>query len=319
MASGGFHDSSTHTGSFHSSGGGGSFHSSSGGGGYGSYGSGGGGWLGTLIYMAFYTALYIDYIEYLSATHLISLVMVVAVFLLFLPEVQDRKRFAVIKKFWNSNAEVHETGVWSSEYSDNRTGSDETWYDRFDKKYSILFTEEEYAVENVKEVLKTVKRTPRIIWVSPAVWFALSLICAICNFFFYELVIPIFERAYMTDEAFAFFDVLTFLLPSVLALTFAVMNKVFVKIKDNLLYECAVRIINDRRAKANRESTERAIDRKLSSKWYYNNCPNCGAKADYHLKTCQNCGSSLEVGTAPGGAAGAIHRLIKTEDDGDKS
>ena len=329
MASGGFHDSSSHEGSFHDSG---SFHSSGGsgshssGGGYGSYGSGGGGfvgsigeWIGTLVYMAFYTALYIDDIEYLSATHLISLVMVVAVFLLFLPEVQDRKRFAVIKKFWNRNAEVRDVGVWSAEYSDNRTGSDETWYDRFDKKYSILFTEEEYGSENVKEVLKTVKRTPRIIWVSPSVWFALSLICAICNFFFYELVIPIFERAYMTDEAFAFFDVLTFLLPSVLALTFAVMNKVFVKIKDNLLYECAVRIITERRAKANRESTERAIDRKLSSKWYYNNCPNCGAKADYHLKTCQNCGSSLEVETAPGGAAGAIHRLIKTEDDGDKS
>lgn len=326
MASGGFHDTDTHSGSFHSSGGGGGFHSSCGG--YGSYDSGGGsgggegsggGWIGMFVYIAMYMALHIDALEYLSATHLISLVMVIAVFLLFFPEVQDRKRFAVIKKFWNRNAVVHETGVWSAEYSDNRIGSDETWYDRFGKKYSILFTEEKYVLGNVKEVLKTVKRTPRIIWVSPSVWFALSLICAICNLFFYELVIPIFERTYMTDEAFAFFDVLTLLLPSVLALTFAVMNKVFVKIKDNLLYECAVRIINDRRAKANRESTERAIDRKLSKKWYYNNCPNCGAKADYHLKTCQNCGSSLEVVTASGGAAGAIHRLIKTEDDGDKS
>lgn len=328
MASGGFHDTGTHSGSFHSSGGGGS-HSS--GGGYGSYDSGGGGggsggggglsgtWVWTIVYFALCWATEIDEFENLSGKHLITLGMVIAMFILFSPEVRDRKRFAAIRKIRNKNAEVNETGVWSADYSENRIGSDVTWYGRFDKKYSILFTEEEYAVENVKEVLKTVKRTPRIIWVSPSVWFALSLICAICNFFFYELVIPIFERAYMTDEAFAFFDVLTFLLPSVLALTFAVMNKVFVKIKDNLLYECAVRIINDRRAKANRESTERAIDRKLSSKWYYNNCPNCGAKADYHLKTCQNCGSSLEVGTAPGGAAGAIHRLIKTEEDGDKS
>ena len=325
MASGGFHDTDTHSGSFHSSGGGGGFHSS--GGGYSSYdsgdggggGFGGGGWIGALIYMAFYTAIYIDNLENLSGTRLITLAMVIVVFLVLFPGVQDRKRFAVIKKFRNRNAEVHEEGVWSAEYSDNRIGSDVTWYDRSGKNYSILFTEEKYAVENVKEVLKAVRRTPGIIWVSPSVWFALSLTCAICNLFFYELVIPIFERAYMTDAAFAFFDVLIFLLPSVLALTFAVMNKVFVKIKDNLLYECAVRIITERRAKANRESTERAIDRKLSSKWYYNNCPNCGAKADYHLKTCQNCGSSLEVGTAPGGAAGAIHRLIKTEDDEEKS
>ena len=88
--------------------------------------------------------------------------------------------------------------------------------------------EEEYGVENVKAVIKTVKRTPGIIWVSPAVWFVLSLICAISNIFFYELVIPFFERAYMTDAAFAFFDVMVLILPSVLALTFAVLNKIFV-------------------------------------------------------------------------------------------
>ena len=110
MASGSFHDTDTHSGSFHSSGG----------------GSGGGGWIGMFVYIAMYMALHIDAFEYLSATHLISLVMVIAVFLLFFPEVQDRKRFAVIKKFWNRNAVVHETGVWSAEYSDNRIGSDET-------------------------------------------------------------------------------------------------------------------------------------------------------------------------------------------------
>lgn len=324
MASGGFHDSSTHTGSFHSSGGGGGSHSSGGGGSYGSYDSGGGGggsgvgWLGVFMYMAFYTAIYIDDLENLSGAHILTLAMVIAVFLILFPGVQERKRFAAIKKLRNKNAVVYEKGVWSAEYSENRTGSDETWYDRFDKKYSILFTEEEYGLENVKEVLKTVKRTPGIIWVSPSVWFALSLISAICNLFFYELFIPIFERAHMTDEAFAFFDVLILILPSLLAVTFAVMNKVFVKIKDKLLYECAVRIITERRARANRESTEKGIDRKLSSKWYYNNCPNCGAKAGFHLMTCQNCGSSLEVGTAAGGAAGAIHRLIKTEEGGEK-
>ena len=327
MASGGFHDSSTHTGSFHSSGGGGGSHSSSGGGGYSSYDSGGGGgggggsvmWIWVVVYTAAYCAMYIDEMESLSVMHIVTLVMVIAVFFLFSNAMQERKRFAAIRRLRNKYSETDQLGVWSAEYSDNRNGSDETWYDHSSKKYSILFTEEEYGVENVKAVIKTVKRTPGIIWVSPAVWFVLSLICAISNIFFYELVIPFFERAYMTDEAFAFFDITVLLLPSVLALTFAVLNKVFVKTKDKILYECAVRIITDRRAKENKERTERGIDRKLSSKWYYNNCPNCGAKADYHLKTCQNCGSSLEAGTAAGGAAGAIHRLIKTEEGGEKS
>ena len=325
MAGGGFHDRSTHTGSFHSSGGGGGSHSSSGGGGYSSYDSGGGGgggsimWIWVVVYTAAYCAMHIDEMESLSGMHIVTLVMVIAVFFLFSNAMQDRKRFAAIRRLRNKYAEADQLGVWSAEYSDNRNGSDETWYDHSSKKYSILFTEEEYGVENVKAVIKTVKRTPGIIWVSPAVWFVLSLICAISNIFFYELVIPFFERAYMTDAAFAFFDVMVLILPSVLALTFAVLNKIFVKTKDKILYECAVRIITERRAKENKERTERGIDRKLSSKWYYNNCPNCGAKADHHLKTCQNCGSSLEVVTAAGGAAGAIHRLIKTEEGGEKS
>ena len=91
MASGGFHDSSTHTGSFHSSGGGGS-HSSSGG--YGSYdsggGSGGGGlsgtWVWTIVYFALCWATEIDEFENLSGKHLITLGMVIAMFILFSPK-----------------------------------------------------------------------------------------------------------------------------------------------------------------------------------------------------------------------------------------
>ena len=108
MASGGFHDSSTHTGSFHSSGGGGGSHSSSGGGGYSSYDSGGGGggggsvmWIWVVVYTAAYCAMYIDEMESLSGMHIVTLVMVIAVFFLFSNAMQDRKRFAAIRRLRN--------------------------------------------------------------------------------------------------------------------------------------------------------------------------------------------------------------------------
>ena len=328
MSSGSFHDGGSHTGSFHSSGSGsfGGF----GGGGYddGYYGgSGRGSGSGEsdgfmsvfklLVFsIVFLTRLVFDGV--IPGYNIASFAIFFIAFIVFIPSLKERKRFAAIREIRKDNGKSYQS-VWSSEYSENRVGNEHTWYGKFDKNFCIAFYDKEYGEDNKHHVIETVKRSSGIVWVSAMTWLVCAIACAICNLFFYELVIPIFERAYMTDQAFMFFDYLVAFLPSMLALTFAILSIVFVKVRDSLLYKCAVRVVKDNQAKDHKKVTESGIDRKLSQKWYYNNCPNCGALADYHLKTCQNCGSSLEVGTAAGGSAGAIHRLIKTEDDGDKS
>ena len=66
---------------------------------------------------------------------------------------------------------------------------------------------------------------------------------------------------------------------------------IIVKIKDNLLYECAKRIVDDNKAVARRFKTQEKITFALSRVWYYNICPNCGAKASEKDKVCGNCGA----------------------------
>ena len=184
---------------------------------------------------------------------------------------KDAKIEAYIRK---KDVEIFRGSVWSADYSDNRVGNEYDWYGKLDKNYSISFFDRTYGSDNVKTVRQAVKRTPRIIWVNTTTWLAWAIVCAVCNLFFYKLVIPYFERMYMTDAAFAFFDFLIFFLPPVLALLFAFFSFIFVKAKDKVLYECAVRVVADNRAKEHKLRTERNIDRKLSNKWYYNNCPN---------------------------------------------
>lgn len=311
MASGGFHDTSTHSGSFHDSGG---------------YDSGGGGGSGLgfpplFISLDLLFALLIvleNFLSELPFHHLISILIFVAAFALFIPGYKEKNRFYAINKIRKKDVEIFRGSVWSADYSDNRVGNEYDWYGKLDKNYSISFFDRTYGSDNVKTVRQAVKRTPRIIWVNTTTWLAWAIVCAVCNLFFYKLVIPYFERMYMTDAAFAFFDFLIFFLPPVLALLFAFFSFIFVKAKDKVLYECAVRVVADNRAKEHKLRTERNIDRKLSNKWYYNNCPNCGAKASDFMKNCSHCGTSLEVSSFAGGTAGAIHRLIKTADNEDK-
>ena len=112
----------------------------------------------------------------------------------------------------------------------------------------------------------------------------------------------------MSDSAFIFFDNLIFFLPSCLALLFSILSIIFIFVKDKLLYECAVRIVEDKKAKEEAKMSEQSIASRLSLKWYYNICPNCGANADRSKSTCQNCGSSLEVISMNKGI-GAIHKI----------
>ena len=97
----------------------------------------------------------------------------------------------------------------------------------------------------------------------------------------------------MSDSAFMFFDELTFYLPSVLALGCSILSLVFVKVRDNILYECAVRLASEIQTET--AQTEAFIKNEMGKKWYHIICPNCGARSSSALKHCVSCGSSLEV------------------------
>ena len=317
MASGSFHDGSTHSGSFHSSGSFGSFGGDSSGGGYdgGSFGGAVSGLSTTYVFMYILfcgVGVAEVFLSVLSVYHIIVLIIFVIAFVMFIPGFGEKNRFAAIGKIKKKDIESFQGSVWSTAYSEKRVGDDYTWYGQLDKNYSISFFDKVFGNDNVKAVRETVKRSPGIIWVKTTTWLAWAIVCAVCNLFFYSLVIPFFEKAYMSDAAFAFVDILTFFLPSVLALICSIFSWVFVKAKDKLLYECAVRVVNDNRAKEQKLRTERNIERKLSKKWYFNDCPNCGAIASPSVKHCAHCGTSLEVRSLEGVSSSDIHTLAKT-------
>ena len=343
MASGSFHDSSSHSGSFHSSGGssGRSSGSSSGSsGGYsGSYTDGsdfdyvdgidddigtGIGIAGVILFFLSFPIMIlmsiVGLLVYLPRATLLTLGIFFVSGIVFIPSIKNSKRLSELNYIKRKDVFVSDGRVSSAKNGENRIGDRFTWYSKEKRKktYAISFDElerssrfdddEAYGSYNVMAVKETIKRTPKIIWISPGKWYLFSFICFVCNIFFYELVIPIFENIKMSDSAFIFFDNLIFFLPSCLALLFSILSIIFIFVKDKLLYECAVRIVEDKKAKEEAKMSEQSIASRLSLKWYYNICPNCGANADRSKSTCQNCGSSLEVISMNKGI-GAIHKI----------
>ena len=153
------------------------------------------------------------------------------------------------------------------------------------------------------------KRTPGIIWMNLFVWAGAVIAFIISHIFCYELIIPYFERAVMSDQAFAFIDALTFYLPSILVLLCGAACFFIVRVRDNILHKCAIRIVKDNEAVEERKEAEDYIAGQLGKKWYYNNCPNCGAHAEETQSACTVCGSSLEVLSFNDSYPGAVHRL----------
>ena len=204
------------------------------------------------------------------------------------------------------------TYIWKGDSVSKIETDSKSWYG-YNKCYFIAFYDLDFGDENAKKAYETMKSTPKIIWVSPFVWLVLSIVCLISTFFFYESVIPFFEHAIMTDFAFAFVDHLVFYFPAILCLLFAVGSFVLTKVKDNFLYECAVRVVKDNKAAAEKLEKENAISAKLSNKWYYNICPNCGAYPSQVLKHCDHCGASLEVDSFENGTQSSVHKISLKE------
>lgn len=320
MASGGFHDSGSHSGSFHSSGGGSSF-----GGGGGSFGGGGGGSYGSydgdpgdaVVLFAYLASAVIGGIitflmkvahNEIPGLNLINLAMFLISSGFLIKSISEYHRTKALAFFKEYGPGKNLTYVWKGDSVSKIETDSKSWYG-YNKCYFIAFYDHDFGDENAKKVYELMTSTPKIIWVSPFVWLVLSIVCLISTFFFYESVIPYFEHAIMTDFAFAFFDHLVFYFPAILCLLFAVGSFVLYKIKDNLLYECAVRVVKDNKAAAEKLEKENAISAKLSNKWYYNICPNCGAYPSQVLKHCDHCGASLEVDSFENGTQSSVHKI----------
>ena len=315
MASGGFHGGSSHSGSHHSSGGGfgggfsGGGHSGGGhyGGGYsgGGHSGGGGGGdgiaglgviviyiLGAILYgiIALFKAIACGDIPGLNLLNLA--IFTVAGFLFGLSFKHSERTSALIdlRRYGYSKSYIY-----SDIFTCEKTGSKDTWAGKNSKSYWITFYGKEQGDKNCAEVFKTMKRTPRIVWMRPGTWLVISISLFVVNFFFYESIIPFFENMIMTDFAFKFFDELIFYLPSILALGCPILSFIFVKVRDNILYECAVRLAAEIKTEEKLAETENFIKNEIGKKWFHTYCPNCGTKATASLKTCVSCGSSLEV------------------------
>ena len=176
--------------------------------------------------------------------------------------------------------------------------------------YRIALYDKEFRKENAQKVYDTIKRTPFIIWTPTWVWILISIICFVGTFFFYEAVIPYFEKAIMSDEAFMFMDYLIFYLPAGLSVLSTIASVILHMFRDKVLYECANRVVIDNNAMMLRMKTEGFIMCKLSEKWYYNICPNCGADPADNLTTCDRCGTSLEADFVGGGKPTSFHRIL---------
>ena len=321
MASGSYHGGSSHSGSYHSSGGGshgGGSHGSGGshGGSGGSYYSGGGDVEGFMIVFIAVIAIIMFTLANIQkgnvpGLNLINLGIFIGSGFLFIPSVKQNARTAELRTVWKENFTKRK--VKSEFISPERIGNKYTWAGKHDKNYCISFDEPQYGGSNVEKVRQFMRRTPRIIWVRPYTWIVIAVCIAVCNFFFYELVIPFFERAKMTDQAFKFIDSFIFYLPSILFFICPVLSFIFVNVRDRYLHRCALSIAEDNLAAEERRISEEMINSALSEKWYYNICPNCGAYPSQVLKHCDHCGASLEVDSFENGTQSSVHKISLKE------
>ena len=110
---------------------------------------------------------------------------------------------------------------------------------------------------------------------------------------YYELVIPIFEKTMEDGPAFTFIDNLTFYTPvicMVLFLAYLIAGRIYMK-NHRLKVEEKV---TEELVEKNTE-IQKVLDEKVEflKHKYYTNCPKCGAVREENKNVCSFCGASL--------------------------
>ena len=180
-----------------------------------------------------------------------------------------------------------EMPVFSRKYTYKRDGSNFTWAGTDEKSYRIAFSASEQGTKNGQEVLKVIKSKPRIIWLQPGVWLAIYTAILVLNIFLDNAVSSLFAGM-GTGTGITVLRGIVFYTPCVLALACPVLSFIFVIVRDNILYECAVNLAKEIEADLIANSGS-------PMKCYRNVCPKCGVVSTASLKHCNNCGTSLEV------------------------
>ena len=327
MSTGDFHGGDTHIGSYHDSGGGDFFVGGDlfgfGGGSdyYDSYSDPYGGSPGivgkliTLIPFAMMGTLIITLVTIeifgssFSSVNIFNLCLFCAGFVLLGFGMKDYGRTSALGSIRRGKMPKYAGDVRHGGPTEDALCDGRSWAVENKNCYLISFSDSEFGTDNAEKVYDTMKRTPGIIWMNLFIWAGAAAAFTISHIFCYELIIPYFERAIMSDQVFAFIDALTFYLPSVLVLLCGAACFFIVRVRDNILHKCAIRIVKDNEAVEKRKEAEDYIASQLSKKWYYNICPNCGASADDTQSACKVCGSSLEVLSFESQYPGSVHRL----------
>ena len=180
-----------------------------------------------------------------------------------------------------------EMPVFSKNFTYKRNGSNFTWAGIDEKSYRIAFSASEQGTKNGQEVLKVIKSKPRIIWLQPGVWLAIYTAILVLNIFLDNAVSSLFAGM-GTGTGITVLRGIVFYTPCVLALACPVLSFIFVIVRDNILYECAVNLAKEIEA-------DLIANAGSPMKCYRNVCPKCGVVSTASLKHCNNCGTSLEV------------------------
>ena len=197
--------------------------------------------------------------------------------LLFIPSILQSARTSALTDLRKSG--LSDYYVFSNSFNRNKDGTEDTWAGLYDKTFRIAFYGYEQGINNGKEVLKTMNSTPRIVWIRPGTWGIFAIAILVLDVVFYTS---------LGDTDSFFLSYVFYYVPSLLALCCPVLSFAFVKIRDNYLYRCAVKIVSDR-------NKEMAVNTGSGMKMYHSICPKCGTSYAASILHCINCGSSLEV------------------------
>ena len=174
-----------------------------------------------------------------------------------------------------------EMPVFSKNYTYKRDGSNFTWAGIDEKSYRIAFSASEQGTKNGQEVLKVIKSKPRIIWLQPGVWLAIYTAILVLNIFLDNAVSSLFAGM-GAGTGITVLRGIVFYTPCVLALACPVLSFIFVIVRDNILYECAVNLAKEIEA-------DLIANAGSPMKCYRNVCPKCGVVSTASLKHCNNC------------------------------
>ena len=253
MASGGYHGGSSHSGGFHSSSGGSSSGGGSSGGGYsGGYGDFGGGSPGEgfmvigVIILAI-TLFIFAHIQKgtIPGINLISLSLYAITGFAFIPGIKSHKRVAEIERIRFKHVIRSDSGISSEFISPVRRGTKETWVGKNDKNFRISFKEERFGDKNLIRVKEMMRKRPVTVLLWPKVFLVIAVIWFLSAPFIAEftrnLLVPRPISVKKIDEIVKNVSYVQ----AGLTLIFPILSTILVKVRENLLYKFAVKIVDE--------------------------------------------------------------------------